>query len=228
MKIKETFLFTICGVVICISLLIHICLPIRAFAQSPAPLTGIQVKRIGVTPFFKGRHDSSIGETLSAPLSQLQFNPEDIVATCDRVLTGYVQEALQKRYGERVMPLNDVTTVFERISKNEDEDTPRDLAQKTGHALGADLIIVGMVWKFKERVGGAMGVESPASVAFAIGLIDVADGRMLWKAAFDKTQRSLSEDIRDARAFFQKGAKWLTANELARYGVNEIFKKFPR
>ena len=58
--------------------------------------------------------------------------------------------------------------------------------------------------------------------------IDVADGRMLWKAAFDKTQRSLSEDIRDARAFFQKGAKWLTANELARYGVNEIFKKFPR
>ena len=119
-------------------------------------------------------------------------------------------------------------TVFERIPKNEAEDTPRDLAQKTGHALGANLIIVGTVWKFKERVGGAMGVESPASVAFAIGLIDVADGRMLWKAAFDKTQRSLSEDIRDARAFFQKGAKWLTANELARYGVNEIFKKFPR
>ena len=228
MKIKETFLFTICSVVICISLLIHICLPIRAFAQSAPPLTGLQVKRMGVTPFFKGRYGSSIGEALSAPLSQLQFNPEDIVATCDRVLTGYVQEALQKRYGEKVIPLNDVTTVFERIPKNEAVDTPRDLAQKTGHALGADLIIVGTVWKFKERVGGAMGVESPASVAFAIGLIDVADGRMLWKAAFDKTQRSLSEDIRDARAFFQKEAKWLTANELARYGVNEIFKKFPR
>ncbi|MBU0989327.1 MAG: hypothetical protein KJ823_03990, partial [Proteobacteria bacterium] len=70
-------------------------------------------------------------------------------------------------------------TVFERIPKNEAEDTPRDLAQKTGHALGANLIIVGTVWKFKERVGGAIGVESPASVAFAIGLIDVADGRML-------------------------------------------------
>ena len=39
MKIKETFLFTICSVVICISLLIHMCLPIRAFAQSTATLT---------------------------------------------------------------------------------------------------------------------------------------------------------------------------------------------
>jgi len=228
MKIKEIFLFRICSVVICISLLTHMCLPIRAFAQSAAALTGIQVKKIGVTPFFKGRYGSSIGETLSAPLSQLQFNPEDIVATCDRVLTGYVQEALQKRHGEKVIPLNDVRTVFDRIPKNEAVDTPRDLAQKTGHALGTDLIIVGTVWKFKERVGGAMAVESPASVAFAVGLIDVTSGRMLWKAAFDKTQRSLSEDIRDARAFFQKGAKWLTANELARYGVNEIFKKFPR
>jgi hypothetical protein len=50
---------------------------------------------------------------------------------------------------------------------------------------------------------------------------------MLWQAKFDKTQRSLSEDILDARAFFKKGAKWLTADQLARYGVNEIFKKFP-
>ena len=141
-----------------------------------------------MTPFFKGRYGSSIGETLSAPLSQLQFNPENVVAICDRVLAGYVQEALQKRHGEKVIPLSDVRTVFERIPKNEAEDTPRDLAQKTGHALGADLIIVGTVWKFKERVGGAMGVESPASVAFAIGLIDVTSGRMLWKAAFDKTR----------------------------------------
>ena len=67
-----------------------------------------------------------------------------------------MQEALQKRHGEKVIPLSDVTTVFERIPKNE------------------------------------------------------------------------AEDIQDARAFFKKGAKWLTANELARYGVNEIFKKFPR
>ena len=72
-----------------------------------------------------------------------------------------------------------------------------------------------------------MGVESPASVAFAVGLIDVASGKMLWEATFDKTQRSLSEDIRDAPAFFKEGAKWLTAKELARYGVNQIFKKFP-
>jgi len=31
----------------------------------------------------------------------------------------------------------------------------------------------------------------------------------------------------DTWAFIKKGAKWLSADELARYGVREVFKKFP-
>lgn len=224
---KKTCLFPVRAVVICLSLFIHMCLPIEVFAQPADALTGIQLKKIGVTPFFKGRYGSTMKETLDASVSQLYFNPENVTVNCDRILTRYVQEALQKRHGQKVISLSDVTTVFERIPKNEAKDTPRNLAQKTGHALEANLIIVGTVWRFKERVGGAMGVQSPASVAFAISLIDVASGKMLWKAKFDKTQRALSEDILDARAFFKKGAKWLTADQLARYGVNEIFTKYP-
>ena len=178
-------------------------------------------------PFFKGRYGSTMQDTLDASVSKLYFNLENVAENSDRVLTGHVQEALQKRHGEKVVPDSDVTMVFERIPKNGTVDTPKSLAQKTGHALRANLIIVGTVWRYKERVGGAMGAQSPASVAFAISLIETDSGKMLWKAAFDKTEKSLSEDIRDARAFFKKGAKWLTASELARYGIEEIFKKYP-
>ena len=77
------------------------------------------------------------------------------------------------------------------------------------------------------RVGGGAAIESPASVAFYVYLIDTAYGKTIWKATFERTQRSLSENMGDIRAFFKTGAKWLTADQLARFGVNEAFKKYP-
>jgi curli biogenesis system outer membrane secretion channel CsgG len=106
-------------------------------------------------------------------------------------------------------------------------DTPLTLTQTVGKMLGADFMAVGTVWRYRERVGGTGAVSSPASVAFALHLVDVQDGTVLWSKSFEQTQRSLSENILDAKAFFDQGAKWLTADELAFYGVKEILKEFP-
>ena len=64
-------------------------------------------------------------------------------------------------------------------------------------------------------------------MAFAVYLIDVANGKTLWKGSFKESQGVLSENILDARAFFKKGARWLSADELARYGVKEVLEEFP-
>jgi hypothetical protein len=72
-----------------------------------------------------------------------------------------------------------------------------------------------------------MGPERGASVAFDMYLIEVSSGRTVWKARFDETQRPLTEDIRAGKVLIKKGVKWLSADELARYGVEEVFKKFP-
>ncbi|NIM98574.1 MAG: hypothetical protein GTO24_10985 [candidate division Zixibacteria bacterium] len=72
-----------------------------------------------------------------------------------------------------------------------------------------------------------MGAESPASVAFAVYLIDVASGKLLWTGKFSETQRTLSDNVLDTWAFVKKGAKWLSADELASYGVKEVLKKSP-
>jgi hypothetical protein len=72
-----------------------------------------------------------------------------------------------------------------------------------------------------------VAAETPASVGFAVYLIEVASGKMLWSDAFSETQRSLSENILQAKGFFEMGGKWLTADELALYGVKDMFKRFP-
>ncbi len=117
--------------------------------------------------------------------------------------------------------------VYEQIARDALQDTPRTIAKNLGRALNANLIMVGTVCRYRDRVGRAAGVQSPASVAFSVYLVDLATGEMIWKANFIEAQQSLSENILNARAFLKKGAKWLSASELARYGVTEVFKRFP-
>ena len=61
--------------------------------------------------------------------------------------------------------------------------------------------------------------DSPASVGFALYLIDVNTGARLWRSAFDGTQKALTEDVLAGLKNLDMGLHWLSAEELARYGV---------
>jgi len=199
----------------------------RAAAQSRAEPIKVQWEKIGVMPFFKGKQSPDKGESLNCPICDLYFRSENIKDGADRAITRYVQEVLERRYKDKVISLEEVSRLYQEIPRDDTKDTPRSLAQKAGEALGADLMIVGTVWRYRDRVRDPMGPERGASVAFDMYLIEVSSGKTVWKAKFDETQRPLTEDIRGAKVLIKKGAKWLSADELASYGVEEVFKKFP-
>jgi hypothetical protein len=71
-------------------------------------------------------------------------------------------------------------------------------------------------------------VVSPASVAFDLHLIDVDSGEIIWTGNFDQTQRPLSENILELGSFFKRGASWVTAEELAKGGLEDILRRFPQ
>jgi hypothetical protein len=228
MPIKRTSFWPIMGICITVGFFSEICTPNRAVAEQQTGVSVPRVERMAVTPFVKGRYDSDIWGTLDCPISKLYFDPEKVFPDSDKILTGYVQEALEKRHGERVVALAKAVEVFKRIPKGGVKNTLRTLGQELGKSLTANLVVVGTVWRYEKRVEDfAEAGESPSSVAFAVYLIDVANGEMLWKESFDGDQYSLSENGLGAGAFFKKEAEWLSANELARYAVEEIFKKFP-
>jgi hypothetical protein len=146
---------------------------------------------------------------------------------CDKTLTRYVQEALERRHEDMTIPLQEVIAEYIQMRIDETKDTPMMVARELGKRIGADYVLVGNVWRYRDRTGSAVAAENPASVAFAVYLIEVASGRMLWSDLFSETQRSLSENILQAKGFFELGGKWVTADELALYGVKEMFKRFP-
>jgi len=103
----------------------------------------------------------------------------------------------------------------------------QQIAKMLGRKMGIDAILMGLVNHYQPRKGNSYSVSQPASVAFELYLFDGEKGEVIWSASFDKTQKSLSEDLSNFSSFLKGEWKWLTAEELMEMGVNQILDKFP-
>jgi hypothetical protein len=70
-------------------------------------------------------------------------------------------------------------------------------------------------------------VQEPASVSLDLHLLRVSDGAIVWKAQWNETQKSLSEDLFQLGEVAKRGLRWMTAEELAKSGLAEMLKSFP-
>jgi hypothetical protein len=96
-----------------------------------------------------------------------------------------------------------------------------------GSELGAEGIVTGHVYRFRERKGEPYAAEQPASVAFEIHLLRVEDGVLVWRGSFDRTQSALMENLLQAPSFYREKGRWVTAEELAEEGLELMLKTFP-
>jgi len=76
-----------------------------------------------------------------------------------------------------------------------------------------------LIYRYEERVGGNLGVDKPAGIGFHIHLME--NNRLKQVYTVDEDQQSLSENLFNVGKFFRRGAKWLTAEELARDAINQ-------
>jgi len=119
------------------------------------------------------------------------------------------------------------------ISESEVRDAAHSVAptgdatrlKRIGELVYADAVIAPRVLRYRERVGGDIGVKSPASVAFIVDLVDVHRGDVVWSARFDETQKGLSENILALGDIRERGIRWLTAEQLAQDGVRKVVQQ---
>jgi hypothetical protein len=149
-----------------------------------------------------------------------------IVPGAEKIVEEIFTDKLRGLKDAEMIPSEKAAGVYQRISADSLKQPLLQIMQKVGNELHADVLAVGYVYRYRERLGYEYSTERPASVAFEIHLISVKDGSTLWRGIFDKTQKSLMEDIFQASSFFKGGAKWVTARELTKLGVDEVFKTF--
>jgi hypothetical protein len=116
---------------------------------------------------------------------------------------------------------------FSQIERRQHELRPMRSSIQLGRALNMDFILIGVLFRFEERIGSSIGAEKPASVGFDVHLIRMKDEKMVWIGKFDETQRPLSENLFKIGSFVRRRASWLTAEELSSVGMDEMLKRFP-
>lgn len=129
---------------------------------------------------------------------------------------------LQEWDGLQIVPLGDsarAAAADGALSTAKPEAAAAALAKK----LKADAALIGYVSMYQERVGSRLGANPAASVGFEVKVVAV-DGRVLWLGQYYERQRPLTEDF---VGFVKRYGMFVTAEELAEYGVGEILKEFP-
>ncbi|MBI5592829.1 MAG: hypothetical protein HY881_20365 [Deltaproteobacteria bacterium] len=162
---------------------------------------------------------------------------------CGQVMsTGYVPPSAGPFLTSELVSLMENKQVYTILSSDGSQDMLSGMISGTDNAAadylnlyvgigkraGADAVLIGHIFRFVERKGNRASVESPASVSFDLHLIHVNSGKMVWTGHFDQTQRPLSDNLLELGSFIKRGASWVTAEELAQGGLEDIVRRFPQ
>ena len=198
-------------------------------APPPPQAPSWSPRRVAVLPYRTVRPDPG-GTTACSPVTGAIYACGiDTAAAPEarRVLDRALMEILDQRAAFQVVPPAQAAPVYQRLRRERLGLSVRRAVAAAGRRLGVDAVLVGHIYRYRQRVGGPYTAQRPASVAFDLNLVRVADASVVWKNSFDQTQRSLSENILNLEQYVEHGLRWLTARELARLGMRRLMAGFP-
>ncbi len=179
---------------------------------------------IALIPFFTSHPDTEGRGLVPCPRCEGYIGVGEIGPEGPQVITSFFRRKLvsngyslpsERTVSETLPPLRGL------------EEKPEVLSQRLAFRLQVESVLMGWVFRYRERIGGTWGVQKPASVAFVALLFNGQDGRLLWRGRFDETQQPLFEDVRHFSAFVRRGGRWLTAEQLATDGISQVLLTFP-
>jgi len=178
---------------------------------------GVAVTKVAIVPFGVG------GDLARRGPQNTTASTEEIT----KLVTRYLSEALTAR-GIQVVPADDFRQAL--VSAGIDSGRPenrRPVANLAAFQFRADGVVTGEVIRFRDRTGQSLAAANPASVGFSVLLVDAPAARRLWSGTFEETQQPLNENILNARRYPGGGTRWLTAEELAKWGAQEMSRSMP-
>ncbi len=203
---------------------------VSACARPPAVST-VQVPpdfdRILVVGFRDMTETAGEDMSIRCPLSGKVYVAGPVAPDAGSFLTTSMMNMLGNRDRFKLMSPEQVRDIQSQLLSGEGNAIPEwNLLVRTGRNLEADAVLVGHIYRFKDRVGGKFAVDSPASVAFDVHLIRMSDGRVLWSGQFDETQQALTENLFQLGKFLERDGQWVTAEQMALAGLEQVMERF--
>lgn len=194
----------------------------------PAQEGKVVFDRIAVVPFQQIFPEETGSGGVRCPVCGSVFTAMKAAGRPEAVVEDRFLEQLEKRKPKfSIIAGERAAGVYRQISTSSLKAPLMQVLCDVGRELGAEGVVTGYVYRFRERKGEAYSVEQPASVTFEIHLTRVEDGALIWRGAFDRTQSSLMENLFQVLSFYREKGRWVTAEELADEGLEQILKTFP-
>jgi hypothetical protein len=138
------------------------------------------------------------------------------------IVTQLLWSRLRTRQGVTVLAPSEAASAL-ASSVTPQPSAGRSPAVAVAKQLKADASLIGQVSVYQERVGGRFGANPPATVGFEAKVV-AADGQVLWEGNYYERQRPMIEDM---MGFIHRWGMFVTAEELAAYGVEHMLLEFP-
>jgi len=207
-----------------LSVLLLPALLLACSSVTPAPLVTAHtrglipgvLKKVAVVPFYPlpNMLRSSEAGTVSA-------------AEAADILSVFVTEALEAA-GIAAIPPSDLVIAFEGMGQVLPRRDVKATAEVAARDFGATAVMLGIVKRYRDRIGSAAGARVPASVWFEVALHAAPGGERVFTARFEQTQPALSANPLLVRKYPGRGTRWLAASEMARWGADLIVEKLPQ
>lgn len=197
--------------------------------QATLPDSGaaVTVHRVAVLPFQQAMPADAATRKTKGPILLAEIRTDRPDNSPEKITERLFLEFLKAERRIQIVYPDRAGAAFQSAASGSFKASADEVFRKVGRDLEADGIVVGYVYRWRERKGLPYSVEKPASVAFDIHLYRADDGALLWRGLFDQTQESLMENMLRISFFFKERGRWLTAEELAAAGMEETCKTFP-
>jgi TolB-like protein len=226
---KITIIGTILG--LCIFLLPALSRP-QEQEQQPQPQQQkeeriVPRQKVAILPFLNVKPEMSGQRMIRGLYGNYFFRTGDLPGRAGPEVTTIFQRQINALGRCELIPSDQAQAAAEGVDPKVFQQDPIGVAAQIGRELGLDAVVIGAVYRFEQRQGSALGVQSPASAAFDAHLIQVSDKKVLWSGRFDETQHALSENVLKIGSFVKGGAQWVTVERWVEIGVEPMLRTFP-
>ena len=165
---------------------------------------------------------SDIGRTMPLNIERLLSQTVTVPTGAGDIVTQLLWSRLRTRQGVTVLSPSEAAKALASPATSQ-PSAGQSPAVTVAKQLKADASLIGQVLVYQERVGGRFGASPPATVGFEAKVV-AADGQVLWEGNYYEEQRPVTEDL---MGFIQRHGLFVTAEELAIYGVEQMLLEFP-
>lgn len=212
----------------------------KVTTKASSDLSRYQIRTIALVPFTtlatpqvrdvvdqaftmpSGARRSDIAIAVPPNTDQLVRETVTVPASAGDTVTQLLWSRLRARQGVTVLAPSEAANIL--ASQSTTQSPAGQLpAVAVAKQLKVDASLIGQVLMYQERVGGRFGASPPATVGFEAKVI-AADGQVLWVGNYYERQRPMIEDV---MGFIQRRGMFVTAEELATFGVEHLLLEFP-